>query len=381
MEHKPIRVEGLNPEGISRLQSLIKIEAKQNHFHRIEVEHALRLANLNAETTNEILVEGFQANISKLQDVHYAINDLKEAVVDGFAEAQRSLYQLHLDNVGIQSVLSDILSCMLDKEEFKRELQRRKDAELVAHHYWEAKNEYTDALELTKRALAESNRGKASAMLDEALHLFIRAAKENTLALNANFQIGYLYQTYKSDLDAAAAYYDKSLGTPYSPHNVRTLLHLAHVHYCKGKFDLSCKLMTDLVKHMNRLDDFALALKRVAQTDWPTCMDALEETFATYADVLPRSTTLSSITAWFQKDRRFTATENFMANFTSIECELHRLRPDFKVLFDGSRYAARCGDTSTARAYLQDIYERLPNDNARRVMILEAIANPDLQNA
>jgi tetratricopeptide (TPR) repeat protein len=391
MNHKPIRVEGLSLEGVSKLQSLIQTEAEENYFHRIEVEHALNLANLNSEISNEILVSGFRANISKLQGVHFAIDELKDAVVYGFAnlsygisqefaKVQNSLYQLHLDNVGTQAILSDILSCMLDKKEFNRELQRRRDAELAAQQYREAKNLYTDALQLTKRALTEVNRGKASAMLDETLHLFGEASKDSALALDANFHIGYLYQTYKGDLDIAATYYSASLGTPYSPHNVRTLLHIAHLHYCKGEFARSSELMTDLVNHMMRLEDFAHELKQITQTEWPACQDALENAFVKYSDVLPRSSELASIMAFFQKDRRFTATENFMQNFQSIENGLHKLRPDFKVLFDGGRYAARCGDRATTKAYLQNLYERLPNDTARRVMILEAMANPDLQD-
>ena len=392
MNHQPIRVEGLSLEGVTKLQSLIKTEAEENHFHRIEVEHALNLANLNSEISNGILVSGFRANISKLQDVHYAIDDLKDAVVYGFAnlsygisqeftKVHNSLYQLHLDNVGTQAILSDILACMLDKNEFNRELERRRDAELAAQRYREAKNLYTDALLLTKRALTEVNRGKASAMLDESLHLFGEASKDRALALDANFQIGYLYQTYKGNLDLAAAHYNESLGTPYSPHNVRTLLHIAHLHYCNGEFARSAELMADLVNHMMRLEDFAKELRRVTQTEWPDCREALENAFVAYSDVLPRSSELASIMAMFEKDRRFTATENFMENFQSIESGLHKLRPDFKVLFDGSRYAARCGDTVTAKANLQNLYERLPNDNSRRVMILEAMANPDLQYA
>ena len=92
------------------LKSLLDREASKLRYHRIEVEHALRLANLKQEETQRILVNGFEANLSRLEYISYQLDDLRDTIGDGFSVLQGGIYQLHLDNLGTQSILNDILS-------------------------------------------------------------------------------------------------------------------------------------------------------------------------------------------------------------------------------------------------------------------------------
>ncbi|MBU0568378.1 hypothetical protein KJ693_11345 [bacterium] len=49
------------------LPNLIENEVGKWRYHRIEVEHALHLANLKQEEIKQVLVNGFKANLSTLK--------------------------------------------------------------------------------------------------------------------------------------------------------------------------------------------------------------------------------------------------------------------------------------------------------------------------
>lgn len=363
------------------LKSLLDREASELRYHRIEVEHALRLANLKQEETQQILVNGFEANLSRLEDISYQLDELKEVVVDGFSALEGGIYQLHLDNLGTQAILNDILSCILDKDAFKRELEARKRREEERLHVLETSGQYQDAMRLTQRALIENDQGKAGAMLDEAIMLFERACKHKRFSLQSHFQLGYLYQIHRGNLEVATTHYCESLGEPYSSHNVRVVRHLAHLDYCQEHYNKALERMADFVKHMKDIDAFAADLAKAHKQPWPVCMDALEQAFQTHAYLLKRCTILDSILTLFRNERRFTATENFKESYSDIIAQLQEIKPDLKVLFDGARYAARTGNNTIAKDWLEQMHHRLSSLNSRRVMLLEAMACEDFDNA
>jgi len=363
------------------LKSLLDREASKLRYHRIEVEHALRLANLKQEETQRILVNGFEANLSRLEYISYQLDDLRDTIGDGFSVLQGGIYQLHLDNLGTQSILNDILSCMLDKDAFKRELEVRRRREEERLHVLEASGQYHDAMKLTQRALIEKDQGKAGAMLDEAMILFERACIRQEFSLEAHFQLGYLNQIHKGNIEAAQTHYCKSLGEPYSSHNVRVVRHLAHLDYCQDHYNKALELMADLIKHMKDIDAFAADLTKVHKQPWPVCMDDLEQALQTHATLLKRCTKLDFICTLFHNERRFTATENFKESYSDIMLQLQEIKPDLKVLFDGARYAARMGNNKIAKDWLEQMHHRLSSLNSKRVMLLEAMACEDFDNA
>jgi len=217
-------------------------------------------------------------------------------------------------------------------------------------------------------------------MLDEAIILFGRASTHPEYSLQAHFQLGYLYQIHKGNLEAARTHYRKSLGEPYSSHNVRIVRHLAHIDYYHGNYDKAFEHMAIFVKHMKDIDALAADLTMVHKQPWPTCIDALEQSFKTHAPLLKRCSRLDSIHALFRNERRFTATENFKKSYSDIMSQLQEIRPNLIIYFEGARYAARVGNSKVAKNWIEQIHSRLTSLNARRVMLLEAMACEDFRN-
>lgn len=361
------------------LRGLIENKARKFEFHRIEVEHALRLANINQSEIRGILEEGFEANISHLKDISYQLDrldnkldKLNTTIDDGLSNINSGIYQLHLDNQGTQAILNDLLSCMLDKDAFKRELEARRRYAGERQHYYKADSEYRNAITLTQRALNEVNIGKSAAMLDEAMVLFQRASSNHNFELQAHFQLGYLYQIHEGNLEEAAKHYSLSLGEPYSSHNIRVLRHLSHIDYLQNHYDKAFERMADVVKYMESIETLADDLAEVYSQQWPNCIDALEQVLIKHDSLLKRSNKLNTVKALFRDGRKFTATENFMNNYRVIKGELQNIKPDLNVLFDGARYAAITGNGKLARLWFEKGYNCLTSLNARRMMLIEA---------
>lgn len=355
------------------LRGFIENKANKFEFHRIEVEHALRLANLNQEEIQQVLKNGFEANISQLEDITYQLDKLYTTITDGLSNIDSGIYQLHLDNQGTQAYLNDILLCLIDKDEFKRELEARRRYAEERQHYYKANSEYCDAITLTQRALNEVNIGKSAAMLDEAMILFERASKNQNFKLQSHFQLGYLYQIHEGNLEEAAKHYSLSLGEPYSAHNIRVLRHLSHIDYLQNYYDKAFERMADVVKYMENIETLGSDLAEVysLQLQWPGCMDALEQVLNKHDSLLKRNNKLSTVKALFLDGLKHKATENFMDNYPVIKGELQNIKPDLNVLFDGARYAARMGNDKLARELLEKEYNRLTSLNARRLMLIE----------
>lgn len=353
------------------LRGFIKNKANKFEFHRIEVEHALRLANLNQEEIQRVLENGFEANMSLLKDISYQLDNLNTTITDGLSNIDSGIYQLHLDNQGTQAILNDILLCLIDKDAFKRELEARRRYAEEQQHYYKANSEYCEAITLMQRALTEGDIGKSGPMLDEAIVLFKGASSNHNFKLQAHFQLGYLYQIHEGNLEEAAKHYSLSLGEPYSAHNIRVLRHLSHIDYLQNYYDKAFERMADVVKYMENIETLASDLAEVYPLQWPNCIDVLEQVLIKHDSLLKRSNKLDTVKALFRDGRRFTATENFIKNYSVIRGELQNIKPDLNVLFDGARYAARMGNDKLARELLEKEYNRLTSLNARRLMLIE----------
>lgn len=354
------------------LRGLIENEIKAHRYHRIEVEHALHLANFNIEETQGILEDAFRENRSQLNDISYRLDNLTDTISGGISVISDRIYQLHLDNIGTQSVLDDILLCLVDKESYKRELESRRRRAKEQYRILKASGQYRDAMTLTQRALRENNQGKACAMLDEAIILFERASQNHEYGLDAHFQLGYLLQIHKGDLDEAKKHYYLSLGEPYSAHNIRVLRHLSHLDYLQDHYDKALERMADVVNYTEIIESFANDLAKVYSLEWPNCIDALERVLKKNNSLLNRSNNLNTVQAFFSDGRRFTATENFKQNYSAIMDELQNIKPDINIFFDGARYAAKMGDGRLARLWLEKKYNTMTSLNAKRLMLIEA---------
>ena len=183
---------------------------------------------------------------TSLENLSFSLDELGDAIAGGFFRIAEGLsrvdntlyqgfYQLHIDALGTHIRLDDILSCLVDKEAFKRELAARHAADDAQRARYKASGVYADAMTLTKRALNEINPGKARAMLNEAIALFGQASVHAEFALEAHFQLGYLAHLHQRDIGSAYGHYEKALGPSYSPHFVRTSRHLAHLDYLTGR--------------------------------------------------------------------------------------------------------------------------------------------------
>src|SRR5205085_543762 len=150
---------------------------------------------------------------------------------------------------------------------------------IARHSQYEASGVYSDAMDLTKRALNESNLGKARAMLDEAIALFNLASVHPEFALAAHFQLGYLAQMHQHDIDSAYMHYEKALGPGYSSHYVRTTRHLAHLDYLCERPDKALARLQDLIAHDDSITAFARDLATVKDQPWDNnaCIDGLEQ--------------------------------------------------------------------------------------------------------
>ena len=398
MNDKLVRLDGIRPFQVRDLRLLINGEARSNRFHRIEVEHGLRLANLNQQKTQQILIQGFQANLSRLDDLSGAVDRLTDAVnnnsfevgrlndsvVEGFNQLHHDNTQLHRDNIGSQAILNDILSCLVDKEAFQRELGRRRQREIEHHRHLEARSDYSDALQLTRRALEErsADENKVAAMLDEAMILFENASHDEAFALQANFQLAYLWQVHKQNFKAAAAHYERSLGEPYSPHNVRALRHLAHAEYRQDQLERALERMVNVINHIQAIEALARDLAEAHATEsWQRRTDLLEAALQMPNGLLRRCSSFNAIQELFLRGRKFTATEAFTGNYDHVRKNLAEITPDLQVFFDGAKYAARLGLNSSAKEYLENLHNRLATPNARRIMLAEAMACEDFENA
>ena len=98
----------------------------------------------------------------------------------------------------------------------------------------------------------------------------------------------------------------------------------------------------------------------------------MEQVLIKHDSLLKRSNKLDTVKALFRDGRRFTATENFIENYSVIMGELQNIKPDLNVLFDGARYAAIMGNGKLAQLWLEKEYNYLTSLNARRLMLIEA---------
>jgi tetratricopeptide (TPR) repeat protein len=360
------------------------------HLHRIEVEHALYLANANQVQIKDVLSDMLHRQTASLENISYSLDELRDVIVGGFYGVAEGLsrvddtlhegfYQLHVDTLGTHTRLDDILSCLLDKEAFKRELAARQATSIAQHSQYEASGVYSDAIALTKRALNESNLGKARAMLDEAIALFNQASVHPEFTLAAHFQLGYLIQMHQRDMDSAYTHYEKALGPTYSSHYVRTTRHLAHLDYLCERPDKGLARLQDLIAHDDSITAFARDLATVKDQPWDdnACIDGLEQALEHHEPLLSLCNRLSDVRRQFQGQRRFSATERFMESYPLIETEMRLLRPDWRAYYDGARYAVTTGRDELALPWIKYCYDVQPTLNARRIFLLEAMTNED----
>jgi tetratricopeptide (TPR) repeat protein len=365
---------------------------ERTHIHRIEIEHALYLANANQQQIKETLTEVLRRQTASLENISFSLDELRDAVVAGFTGVAEGLsivddtlhqgfYQLHVDALGTHARLDDVLSCLVDKQEFERELARRRSLEAAQRARYEASSVYSDAMTLAKRALNEGDLGKAGAMISEAIVLFGRACLHDEFALDAHFQLGYLAHIHQGDLSSAYEHYGKALGPVYSSHYVRTTRHLAHLDYLSGRHAKALARLHDVITHDDAIAGFITNLASVNDQPWPDCIQGLEDALARHKPLLERCAHLAAAYRQFDDKRRFSATERFKDSYPTIQEELRALRPDLRVYSDGARYAIRSGHSELALPWIKHCHDSQPTLNARRAFLLEAMADPDFRYA
>src|ERR1041385_2857913 len=108
-----VNVEKVGFLNVWGIQDLIRLETSKTRFHRLEVEHALRLANQSHAQTQAILMRGFQATVDELREVSQSIqhleiglseisssiNKFSSVVYEGLSNIAEATHQLHLDNI------------------------------------------------------------------------------------------------------------------------------------------------------------------------------------------------------------------------------------------------------------------------------------------
>jgi len=367
---------------------------ERTHIHRIEVEHALYLAAANQEQIKNALTEVLRRQTVSMENISLALDELRDEIAAGFsivaervARVEHTLhegfYQLHLDELGTHARLDDILSCLLDKDSFQRELAARGAAAEARRARYQASSVFADAMTLARRALNESDVAKAGAMLNEAIVLFGRASLHADFALVAHFQLGYLEQQHRRNINAAYEHYGRALGPVYSPHFVRTTRHLAHLDYLTGGYADALARMQSLIDHDDAITAFARDLQIAKKQPWnnDACILALEDALTRHKPLLEQCPRLSDVRRQFDDQRRFSATERFLESYSLIRKELHALRPDMRVYYDAARYAIRAGQSALALPWLKHCIDAQPTLNARRAFLLEAMADEDLRHA
>ncbi len=371
----------------------LRPSAQRKHIHRIEVEHALYLANSSQAQIKETLTEMLRRQTSSLGDIATSLNELQDVIVAGFTGVAEGLgridstlhggfYQVHLDALGTQAILNDILSCLVDKEAFKRELARREAVAAAARARYAASGIYSDAMTLARGALNENDRGKAGAMLDEAILLFGRAATHEEFSLDAHFQLGYLAHMQSGDIAAAYSHFEKALGPAYSPHYVRTARYLAHLDYLRGRPGAGLERLHDIIQHDETITAFSNALANVNLQPWPNCQEVLQNTLDDFQALLGRCGHFYTVRGLFADGRRYSATQRFMESFDLIRSELHSLRPDPRVYYEAARYGIRSGVArDLALPWIRHCCAILPSMNARRAFLIESMSDPDLRDA
>jgi tetratricopeptide (TPR) repeat protein len=362
------------------------------HIHRIEIEHALYLAAANREQIANALTEVLRRQTASLQRISFSLNELRDTIVDGFTGVREELsrvdetvkqgfYQLHVDTLGTHARLDDILSCLVDKEKFQRELAIRDAVAAAQYARYKASGVYADALTLVKRALNDSDMGKAGAMLDEAIALLNQASLHSEFALEAHFQLGYLAQMHQHDLSSAYEHYEKALGQVYSAHYVRAARHLAHLDYSNGCYAQAFARLHDVTQHDRAIMAFTSDLAKVHAQGWPDCIQGLENALDDHTTLLEQCSQLANVRKQFADQRRFSATERFKDSYSVIVTELRTLRPDVRVYYDAARYAIKAGHSDFALPWIRRCHDSQPTLNARRAFLLEAMADPDLRDA
>jgi len=372
------------------------------HIHRIEVEHALYLANVNQKQIKDALSDMLRRQTASLENISFSLDELRDTIAGGFSgvaeglsrvedtlhqgfyQAHIDAYQIHIDLLDHTAIFNDVLSCLVDKEAFQRQLAARRAAANAQSAQYVASGVYSDAMTRTKGALNESNPSKASAMLDEAIILFGRASRHVDFALQAHFQLGYLAQLHQRNLESAYAHYLEALGPGYSAHFVRTTRHLAHLDYLTGRHDVALARLHDLIAHDDSIIAFARDLATVndmPRDDYYACIRGLERTLDRHEPLLRHCSRLSGVRRQFQDQLHFSATERFLDSYSLIVAELRLLRPDWRVYYDGARYAVNAGRADLALPWIKHCYDAQLTLSARRFFLLEAMTDEDLRHA
>ena len=115
--------------------------------------------------------------------------------------------------------------------------------------------------------------------------------------------------------------------------------------------------------------------------DDDACIRALESALARHQQLLEGCSRLADVRRQFADQRRFSATERFLESYSLVQAELRVLRPDWRVYYDGARYAVNAGRAELALPWIRLCHDAQPTLNARRVFLLEAMADRDLRYA
>ena len=361
----------------------------RERIHRIEVEHALHMAAASQDQVRGVLTSLLQVQTESLRATVgglSAVSDGLWSVAEGLGSLddtlRQGLYQLHLDECATHQRLDDLLLLIFDKEGYRRELATRQAAAEERRLLHVVSGQYSDAMTLTKRALNERDVAKASAMLDEAVVLLGRASRHTDFATHAHFQLGYLAQQHKQDFGGAYSHYEKALGPTFSPHYVRTVRHLAHLDYLSGDANKALDRMRYLVEYDAEITAFARDLAAARELPWEqnACILALRSALESNRPLLSRCANLALVLRQFDDQRSFSATECFMESYSVIESELRSLRPDLRTYFDAARYAAACGLSALAVSWLKHCLDGQTSLAARRLFLIEALADEDLRH-
>ena len=389
MSSNIFRTPGFTPHEIRKQVSRgfdeFKKQGSKQAFHQVEVEHCMHINGAKIDEMKSVYAAGIRSNAelmaeqaSQISDglgnLEYALSNIEHAIGDGLRGVR---YSIEAGNVANQWLMVQIWKGV-NPEGYRQYVTDQQERETKRQNLARVSHEYVRALKYAKDAGGETNQSKAALMLEEAETCFKRATGEQALSIDANLHLATLYYCRDGNLDAAASCYKKALGEPFSEHWVRVSRLLANLDYQQGGFQAAHDRMTQIVAHMESLEEMAERLRDIqCGDDWMLKKTKLKSLFERHSSIASMSGAMTVIRVEADRGNIHTALEAIVQNGEAMAKSVLTLRPDPVTLYDASRYANKVGLADESQRLLAKRLSFIAGLKQKHLALVEAMTCPD----
>ena len=191
---KMVSTQSAYDQQLGAFSNFLSPERKQA-WHRINVEYLLTQSNANQQQIQEVLIQGFQANIDTVGMQNQELANIGQGI-EAMGESFLSMAKEIVAQRNTLENSNQLLGEMLESIKNPRAVEAAEKARQAHTNILDAKNLSKD---------------RAKRLLDEAVSLLDESVKINSYDYKAHFDLGWLYSFYLNDLKKAEDHFDTAV--------------------------------------------------------------------------------------------------------------------------------------------------------------------------